>query len=66
MNATVRELPPIGELSQNQQRGIDCVFCGITLAAGNVIDLGPQKLRKGDWVTRWYPRCCKSHGKDRS
>lgn len=54
-------LPPIGTLTQRQQRGMDCVFCGITLVAGSVMDLGPRKLRRGDWVTRWFPRACKKH-----
>ncbi|MFI2352002.1 hypothetical protein ACH492_34380 [Streptomyces sp. NPDC019443] len=54
-------LPAIGTLTQRQQRGMDCVFCGITLVAGSVVDLGPQRLRRGDWVTRWFPRACKRH-----
>ena len=59
--ATEIPLPPIGELSQRQQRGQDCVWCGVTLVAGAVVDLGPRKLRRGDWRTSWFPRACSKH-----
>ncbi|MFI2366957.1 hypothetical protein [Streptomyces sp. NPDC018833] len=59
--ALTEALPPIGTLTQRQQRGIDCVFCGIVLSAGTVIDLGPRPLRKGDWNTQWFPRVCRRH-----
>lgn len=58
---TTHALPPIGTLTDRQQRGMDCVFCGIVLTAGAVVDLGPQRLRRGDWTTRWFPRACKRH-----
>ncbi|MEU6702523.1 hypothetical protein [Streptomyces wuyuanensis] len=52
-------LPPIGTLTQRQQRGMDCVYCGIVLTAQTAVDLGPQRLRK--WNTHWYPRACRRH-----
>ncbi|MEU2115210.1 hypothetical protein ABZ567_06055 [Streptomyces sp. NPDC016459] len=58
---TAVELPLIGTLTQRQQRGQDCVWCGITLAAGTVTDLGPRRYRRADWVTYWFPRACKKH-----
>lgn len=61
MLATEVPLPPIGELSQRQQRGQDCVFCGVVLVPGDVVDLGPRRLRRGDWVTSWWPRACAKH-----
>ncbi|MHC5701239.1 hypothetical protein HHX38_22830 [Streptomyces sp. PKU-MA01144] len=60
--AVERELPATGSLSQAQQRGIDCVFCGITLRAGSAIDLGPRPLRIADYMTRWFPRSCRRCG----
>lgn len=62
----VKELPAIGTLSQRQQRGMDCVHCGIVLTPATAIDLGPQRFRRCGNTTRWFPRCCKSHGKDAS
>lgn len=59
---TVRELSSMGTLTVRQQRGIDCVFCGVTLAAGNVIDLGPQTFRRCGEPACWFPRACKKHG----
>lgn len=54
-------LPPLRDLTQRQQRGMDCVFCGVVLVAGNAFDLGPRRLRIGDWTTKWFPRACKTH-----
>ncbi|MCZ0979408.1 hypothetical protein O1L60_10665 [Streptomyces diastatochromogenes] len=48
---TAVALPRMGTLTQRQQRGQDCVWCGITLGAGGVVDLGPRRYRRGDWVT---------------
>ncbi|MER7814095.1 hypothetical protein [Streptomyces sp. NPDC096153] len=55
------QLPDIGTLTQNQQRGVDCVWCGITLSAKTAVDLGPRRLRIADWTTSWFPRACKRH-----
>jgi hypothetical protein len=60
---TTVELPRIGTLTQRQQRGQDCVWCGVTLRAGAVADLGPRRLRTGDWTPQWYPRACLKHPK---
>ncbi|WP_328400201.1 hypothetical protein OHS70_23575 [Streptomyces sp. NBC_00390] len=58
-----RLLPPIGTLSQRQQRGMDCVWCGIVLTPHTAIDLGPRRLGVADGVTRWFPRACTRHSK---
>ncbi|MGW6418857.1 hypothetical protein [Streptomyces sp. NPDC055055] len=58
---TAIPLPPIGTLTQRQQRGQDCVWCGITLAAGSVVDLGPRRYRRAGWATEWFPRACAKH-----
>ncbi|TXS22606.1 hypothetical protein EAO71_24190 [Streptomyces sp. ms191] len=55
------ELPRIGSLTQRQQRGQDCVWCGVTLVAGSTVDLGPRRRRILDYATQWYPRACRKH-----
>lgn len=59
-------LPPIGGLSQRQQRGMDCVFCGIVLTPATAVDLGPRRLRIADYTTRWFPRACRRHASEDS
>ncbi|MFB8041384.1 hypothetical protein ACFC8F_08845 [Streptomyces hydrogenans] len=54
-------LPRFGTLTQRQQRGQDCVWCGVTLVAGHVVDLGPRRYRRADWLTQWFPRACRKH-----
>ncbi|GGT31202.1 hypothetical protein GCM10014713_25810 [Streptomyces purpureus] len=54
-------LPRIGTLTQRQQRGQDCVWCGISLATGTAVDLGPRPLRILDYTANWFPRACRSH-----
>lgn len=52
-------LPPIGSLTQRQQRGMDCLWCGIALTTETAVDLDAQPLRI--WKTHWYPRACRRH-----
>jgi hypothetical protein len=54
--STTRELPPLSELTQRQQRGVDCVFCGVPLVAGDITNLGPLPLMICDYQAEWYPR----------
>ncbi|MBT2489430.1 hypothetical protein J7E96_13040 [Streptomyces sp. ISL-96] len=61
MSTVARDLPRIETLSQSQQRGVDCVFCGITLTPRTAVDLGPRRLRILGHVTHWYPRACGHH-----
>ena len=55
------ELPRIGTLTQRQQRGQDCVWCGCTLVPGTAVDLGPRRLRILDYTANWFPRACRRH-----
>jgi len=55
-HAAARELPPLVELTQLQQRGVDCVFCGITLVPGDVTDLGDQLADVFGTAVTWFPR----------
>jgi succinate dehydrogenase/fumarate reductase-like Fe-S protein len=64
MSNDTAPLPPFNGLSQHQQRGMDCVWCGVTLTASTAIDLGPRPIRILDHATRWFPRSCTSHRGD--
>lgn len=59
--STTRELPPLSGLTQLQQRGVDCVFCGITLVPGDVTDLGPQLVDVFGTEVTWFPRAHPRH-----
>jgi hypothetical protein len=59
-------VPSLDLLSQRQQRGVDCVFCGITLTPATAVDLGPRRMRIADYPTRWFPRACRRHAKGRA
>ncbi|MEU0369118.1 hypothetical protein ABZ070_02440 [Streptomyces sp. NPDC006283] len=63
MAPTPHALPAISTLSQRQQRGMDCVHCGIVLTAETAVDLGPRRLRIADHITHWFPRACRRHPK---
>ncbi|MFH8930908.1 hypothetical protein ACH4D4_28035 [Streptomyces pristinaespiralis] len=54
-------VPSLDLLSQRQQRGVDCVFCGITVTPADAADLGPRRLRIADHSTHWFPRACRRH-----
>ncbi|WP_405611432.1 hypothetical protein [Streptomyces sp. NBC_01508] len=53
------ELPPVESLTDRQQRGADCVFCGHELVTGHVVDRGPRPLVAHGTKARWFPRACK-------
>ncbi|MET9916070.1 hypothetical protein ABZZ04_03175 [Streptomyces sp. NPDC006435] len=54
-----RELPPVASLSDAQQRGACCAFCGITLSADNAVDLGSRVIDVFGSTVRWFPRSCR-------
>ncbi|WP_405531466.1 hypothetical protein OG592_26880 [Streptomyces avidinii] len=55
-------LPPVGELSEQQVRGIACVHCGICLDNATAVDLGERRTRRAGDLLRWFPRACPQHG----
>lgn len=55
-------LPPVGDLSEQQVRGIACVYCGITLDNATAIDLGERPAGRAGGRVRWFPRACQQHG----
>lgn len=54
-----RELPPLGSLSDAQQRGVCCVWCGVTLSAATAVDLGSGLVDVFGLSVRWFPRSCR-------
>lgn len=59
-------LPPVVELSTQQQRGVHCVFCGTALQTGAVRDLGPQVTEAHGSTVHWFPRSCRSCPKEQA
>ncbi|WP_406501991.1 hypothetical protein OHA04_37780 [Streptomyces sp. NBC_01590] len=56
---TVRDLPPVSELTEQQQRGWSCVWCKTTLTIGEDKDLGEKRARpEGGAAYSWFPRAC--------
>ena len=54
-------LPAIGELSDQQVRGITCVWDRRhPLTAGTAVDLGPRTMTRLGEKRQWYPRGCRS------
>jgi hypothetical protein len=56
---SVKELPGITGLSEQQVRGKACVWCGVTSENGKAIDLGQRPAQfAGSQVSRFPRGCC--------
>ncbi|MGW1466306.1 hypothetical protein ACWCPT_18405 [Streptomyces sp. NPDC002308] len=56
---TVRNLPPVSELTEQQQRGWSCVWCAAPLSTGTAINLGEQRHEPAFGAPYWwFPRAC--------
>ncbi|MEE4494152.1 hypothetical protein, partial [Streptomyces sp. BE230] len=56
---TVRVLPPVAELTEQQQRGWRCVWCSHPVTVGADVDLGEQRTRPRTGAAySWFPRAC--------
>ncbi|MFE7791328.1 hypothetical protein [Streptomyces sp. NPDC057460] len=54
-----RDLPPVNELTEQQQRGWRCVWCRHPLTVGDDIDMGEQRATPaGGAAYSWFPRAC--------
>lgn len=53
-------LPNPASLSDAQQRGAHCVWCGTPLATGAAHDLGPRPVDAHGVSVDWFPRCCRT------
>ncbi|MFE0329088.1 hypothetical protein ACFW08_20345 [Streptomyces sp. NPDC058960] len=54
-------LPSVGDLSEQQQRGAECVWCEAPLTAETAVDLGERRIRVLDSYVTAFPRGCRSH-----
>ncbi|MCZ7461180.1 hypothetical protein [Streptomyces sp. WMMC940] len=53
--------PPIGTLTQRQQRGVECAFCAIVLTPATAVNFeGEHYFRRAGMRFRWYPRHCRT------
>jgi hypothetical protein len=50
-------LPEFNTLSQQQVRGITCVFDGVALSPATAVDLGEHRIRRIH--VSWFPRACR-------
>lgn len=56
---TVRDLPPVAELTEQQQRGWACVWCRTQLRVGADVDLGEKRVEPATGAAySWFPRAC--------
>ncbi|MFD6797819.1 hypothetical protein [Streptomyces cyaneofuscatus] len=56
---TVRDLPPVSQLTEQQQRGWHCVRCRAPLSSGSDIDLGEKRVTPAEGAAySWFPRAC--------
>lgn len=59
---SLRELPSISDLTEQQVRGTACVWCGVHLDNASAVDLGERRTRRAGEVQRWFPRACPQDG----
>ncbi|MEE1768752.1 hypothetical protein PUR34_11400 [Streptomyces sp. JV185] len=62
---TVRDTPPVSELTEQQQRGANCVWCAAPLSNAAAHDLGARLVDAHAGAARWFPRCCPTCWKGR-
>lgn len=53
-------LPDLATLSEQQVRGVACVWDGIALAPETAVDLGARTAVRAGRDVSWFPRACKS------
>ncbi|MEU2484125.1 hypothetical protein ABZ593_05855 [Streptomyces sp. NPDC012617] len=59
MHSTRAALPAISALTEQQQRGWACVWCGAALHTGTARDLGEQRhIPMKGCPYSWFPRAC--------
>lgn len=59
-------LPDLDGLSEQQIRGITCVWDGITLTPATAVPLGVQEASRAGAPVSWYPRACRRCVADRA
>lgn len=56
----VLAIPPLGRLTEQQVRGIACVWDGAPLRNGTAVDLGARSATRAGADVAWYPRACRT------
>lgn len=57
--ATLLPVPDHGDQSDQQFRGVACVWCGVILSPATAVDLGPRRIRLLDGHITARPRGCR-------
>lgn len=52
-------LPSLNGLSEQQLRGVTCVWDGIALSPETAVNLGPRRKHRPGGHFDWYPRACR-------
>lgn len=53
-------LPDYNALTEQQTRGITCVYDGVALAPATAIDLGERTVKRLGNAVSWFPRACRT------
>ncbi|GGY73011.1 hypothetical protein ACWDE9_35605 [Streptomyces olivaceoviridis] len=56
---TLLPLPKFNALSQDQVRGIACIWDGVPLSTATAVDLGERRVKQFGQHTSWFPRACR-------
>lgn len=52
-------LPDLAELSEPQERGKTCLWCGVILSASTAVDLVSRRITLADGHITVFPRACR-------
>jgi len=53
-------LPDLTNLSEPQERGKTCVWCGALVSNGTAVDLRPRRIPLADGFRAVFPRACRT------
>jgi hypothetical protein len=53
-------IPRLDSLTEDQVRGITCIWDGVRLTSRIAVDLGSRKAQRAGQPVSWYPRACRS------
>jgi len=55
---SILEVPGFDSLTEDQVRGLACVWDGTPLKDATAVDVGPRTAARLDGELHWYPRAC--------
>jgi hypothetical protein len=53
-------IPRLDSLTEEQVRGITCIWDGVRLTSSIAVDVGSRKAQRAGQPVSWYPRACRS------